>query len=144
MTMVPRRFILIACAQKKLARPAFVCDLYTSPLFKMSVAYAETLRPRTIFVLSAKYGLLQLHDIRAPYERTLNTMSSAAVRTWSKRVLMQLRDKTNVKKDEFVFLAGERYRKFLVPHLRNTRVPLAGLTIGKQLQFLKRALAEAA
>jgi hypothetical protein len=36
-----------------------------------------------------------------------------------------------------VFLAGERYRKYLIPHLTNHEIPLRGLGIGKQMRFLK-------
>ena len=41
--------------------------------------------------------------------------------------------------DEFVFLAGDRYRKNLVPHMKNYSVPMKGLGIGKQLKYLKGA-----
>ncbi len=41
------------------------------------------------------------------------------------------------KTDEFVFLAGERYRKYLLPLLKNVSVPLQGMGIGKQLAFYK-------
>ena len=40
--------------------------------------------------------------------------------------------------DEFTFLAGEKYRKFLIPELSNVKIPMKGLKIGKQLQWLTK------
>ena len=46
--------------------------------------------------------------------------------------------KYDVKNDEFTFLAGEKYRKFLIPELSNVKIPMKGLKIGKQLQWLTK------
>ena len=43
--------------------------MYISPLFQKMMAYAERLNPKGIFILSAKYGLLNPNDIIEPYER---------------------------------------------------------------------------
>ena len=45
-----------------------------------------------------------------------------------------------INKTEFIFLAGERYRKFISPSMPNMKVPLKGLRIGEQLQTLKRLI----
>lgn len=68
-------------------------------------------------------------------------MSSVEVKAWASKILAQLRQEADPNFDHFVFLAGNRYRKHLVPHLRFNEVPMAGLSIGHQLQFLKCALA---
>jgi len=39
-------------------------------------------------------------------------------------------------KEEFVFLAGNNYRKFLLPRIKNYKIPMLGLGIGKQLKWL--------
>jgi Family of unknown function (DUF6884) len=131
---------LIACASKKRNRRAKAEDLYDSELFRKSLAYAKQMQPAAIFILSAKHGLVQLDDLITPYDVTLNKMSRAQAKAWSDRVLDQLRSRTNVEKDHFVVLAGDRYRRDLVPELRSVEVPMEGLGIGKQLQFLKRQL----
>jgi hypothetical protein len=38
--------------------------------------------------------------------------------------------------DEFVFLAGNNYRKYLLPSINNYKIPMLGLSIGKQLKWL--------
>ena len=132
------KIILISCVSKKLDKIATASELYLSPLFKLSYQYAQYLRPDGIFILSAKYGLLSPTAQVEPYNLTLNEMSLKEVRRWSEKVMEQLRTITNPENDHYVFLAGERYRKHLIPHLKNYEVPMQGLTIGRQLQYLKK------
>ena len=134
------RIILISCVSMKLDRKAKAKDLYISPLFKMNLAYAELLKPKKIYILSAKYGLVDLEDELEPYEQTLNTMKMGQVKDWAIDVIEQMQGKINFQNDEIVFLAGERYRKFLMPLCRHAKVPLEGLGIGKQLGWLKKKL----
>ena len=135
-----RRIVLISCVSKKRPAPAKARDLYTSPLFKLNLAYAESLKPDAIYILSALHGLVPLDTTLAPYNETLNTKKVAAIKVWADAVLRKLKTKADLEHDEFVLLAGERYRRFLMPSLRRVRVPLQGLGLGRQLQFLKRAL----
>lgn len=137
-----RRIVLISCVSKKLTEPAPAEELYTSPLFKASLAYARSLEPDAIYVLSAKYGLLPLSETIPPYEETLNTKPAGEVQLWADMVREQLFRVSDFEKDTFIFLAGDTYRKYLVPHLSHVEIPLKGRGIGKQLQFLKSALAE--
>lgn len=37
-------------------------------------------------------------------------------------------------------LAGARYRKYLIPNIRSYSIPLEGLTIGRQLKYLKERI----
>ena len=91
------------------------------------------------YILSAEYGLVLPNQVIAPYERTLNTMPVTARRAWADRVGQQLAaavpDLARV-----VFLAGERYREFLVrplaEHGVTVSVPMRGLRIGEQLRWL--------
>lgn len=131
------KIVLISCASKKLPEKAKATDIYISPLFKLNKKYAKSLNPDKIFILSAKYELLNQEEIIEPYNETLNKMSSKEIEKWAKKVLTKLRKVSNLKKDEFIFLAGEKYRKYLIPHLKNYEIPLKGLGIGKQLKFLK-------
>jgi hypothetical protein len=132
--------VLIACGSKKLNHRAKAEDLYVSRLFCQSLAYARTLRPAAIFILSAKHGLVQLEDQISPYNVALNAKARATTRAWSERVFRQLQSRTDVMRDHFVFLAGDRYRQDLLPRLRSVEVPMEGLGIGEQLQFLKSHL----
>lgn len=106
----------------------------------MNLAYARLLKPEKIYILSAKYGLVGLEDEISPYDQTLNTMKSGEVKDWAIDVIEHMQGEVSFQNDEIIFLAGERYRKFLMPLCRNAKVPLQGLGIGRQLQFLKRKL----
>lgn len=128
--------ILISCVGKKLQQKTETQNLYISTLFKKSLKYAKSLKPDKIYVLSAEYGLLDLNQKIEPYDKTLNKMSSNEIRKWANSVLDQLQKIASLDKDNFIILAGNNYRKFLLPHIKNYKVPLLGLTIGKQFKWL--------
>jgi hypothetical protein len=134
------KVVFISCVSKKLPHKAKAEELYVSPLFKLNLAYAKKLKPDKIFILSAKHGVLKLSDKVAPYDSTLNTMRDSERRKWGTRVVKQLKGKVDLEKDRFIFLAGGRYRKYLMPHMAHAEVPMMHLGIGKQLQYLKRHL----
>lgn len=132
---------LIACASQKRDEPAPTRDLYQSALFRKSLRYVEeVVEPDRAFVLSAKHHLLPLDEVVAPYDRTLNRMGAEERREWAERVLDQLRERADLEDDRFTVLAGQKYREHLVPHLKWVEVPLEGLRIGEQLQFLTEAV----
>ncbi len=60
-------------------------------------------------------------------------------RAWGERVAAQLAEAVP-DLSRVVFLAGERYREFLAPHLAGigveVSVPMQGLGIGEQLHWL--------
>ena len=98
--------------------------MYISPLFQKMMAYAERLNPKDIFILSAKYGLLNLNDIIEPYEQTLKAMKADERQTWAKSVIEELRKRSDLYNDQFVFLAGITYRQKLIPYLKRYSVPI--------------------
>jgi len=131
------KIVLISCVSKKQKKKAKAQDLYISPLFKFNLKYASSLNPNKIFILSAKYGLIELNKEIEPYELTLNKMSLEEIESWAGKVIEELKKVSNLQEDEFIFLAGEKYRKYLIPCINNCKIPLKGLGIGKQLKFLK-------
>ena len=131
-----KKIVLISCASKKIAHRSKARDLYNSSLFKKNLQYALKQGPDQIFILSAKYGLVGLDDEIEPYDLTLNTMSSSEIKQWAQGVLRQLSEKADLENDQFVFLAGDKYRKYLVSHLVHVEIPFEGLTIGRQLHKL--------
>lgn len=135
-----KKVVLISCVSQKQSRKAKVRDLYTSTLFKLNLKYAEKLRPDKIYVLSAKHGLLSLNDEIAPYNQTLNEMTNKEVKAWAKEVLDQLKRVSEIEKTKYIFLAGDRYRKYLLPALKDYAIPLQGLRIGEQLSKLKELI----
>lgn len=131
-----KRIVLISCVKKKLPHKAKAERLYISPLFKGYLQYARNLNPDSIFILSAKHGLLELDREIEPYNSTLKDMSSDQVRAWADVVLEKLKQVADLQSDHFIVLAGEKYRKFLVPYLASIEVPFQRVSFGKQLQYL--------
>ena len=133
-----KRIVLISCVKTKLNHPAKAEDLYISDLFVKNLAFARKLKPDYIFILSAKYGLLKLNDRIAPYEKTLNQMPVHERQAWAAEVISELSKYADLQQDEFIILAGEKYREFLLPHMRNYEIPFEGLSFGNQLKVLKK------
>jgi len=134
------KVVLISCVGKKRNSPSQARDLYISPLFKGAYQYARNLKADRIFILSAKYGLVEETEIIEPYDETLNNKRIAELRAWATKVLESLSKKTDLQSDEFVFLAGEKYRRFLVENIKNVSIPLEGKRIGEQLAFYREIL----
>jgi hypothetical protein len=63
-------------------------------------------------------------------------MKAGERRAWAQRVIEKLRKHNDIDNDHFVFLAGADYRQNLIPHLKRYSVPMEGLGLGKQLQWL--------
>lgn len=97
------------------------------------------------FILSAQHHLVEPRRLLRPYEKTLLKMAKLERRAWAEQVLAQLRLVLR-SDDRIVMLAGKRYREFLEPALiqdgHEVSVPMRGLAIGRQLWWLKAALAE--
>lgn len=131
-----KKIVLISCVSTKLPNRSKAKDLYISPLFVKSLEYARSLKPNAIYILSSKYGLLDLETVVDPYDVALRRMPSDQVRNWAQRVLLELAVCSDIQNDHFIFLAGVPYRKYLIPYMNSYEIPMKGLPIGKQLQFL--------
>jgi len=129
---------LVSCVKTKGPGRAPAKDLYTSAWFRKTRAYVEK-KGRPWLILSAQYGLVHPERMIRPYEQTLKTMPVADRRAWAERVLAEL-GPSLIGVDAVVFLAGQAYREFLAPALRDrglmVRVPMAGLSQGRQLSWL--------
>lgn len=135
-----KKVVLISCVSKKLPYKSKAQDLYISPLFKLNLKYARSLNPDNIFILSAKYGLVDLEEKIEPYDKTLNTMPVEEIKSWANNIIEKLKNLINLDEDRVIFLAGEKYRRYLLPYIKNYEIPLKGLTIGRQLQSLTEKL----
>ncbi len=80
---------LIACSGEKAPHAAQVRNLYTSRRFRKEVAHAETQGYRP-FVLSGRHGLLDLDEVREPYDETLEGKSIEEIAAWADRVSNRL------------------------------------------------------
>jgi hypothetical protein len=136
-TVVPVSFplSLVSCVGLKLDRPAPARDLYISPWFRKVRRVVEK---GPWFILSAKHGLVTPEKVIEPYNVTLADMPISERRAWASRVTEAIAV-TGYAASVQVF-AGARYREFLMSFLCGrfsiVTVPMQGLKIGKQLQWL--------
>lgn len=137
------KIFLVSCVAGKKPDPVPAAELYTSVWFTKARKLVEATGAHW-FILSAEYGLVAPDSVIASYERTLNRMSAADRRTWADRVLQQM-EMDLPAAAEVVILAGHRYRENLVSWLRQryakVTIPMQGLRIGKQLQWMDNASA---
>lgn len=138
--MKPNRLYLVSCVSRKLAHPAVARDLYVSPWFRKARAHVEA-REKPWFILSAKLGLVDPEEVISPYDTTLRSMKATDRRQWAEGVIDQIEDRALLA-DEIVILAGRVYRTDLIDWLQtrfgHVSIPMEGLGIGRQLQWLSR------
>ncbi len=122
--------------------PSKARDLYRSDWFIKARAYVEAQNAEW-FILSAKYGVVHPEQLIHPYDVTLNNMSAEERQAWAREVVDQLRTKCG-RGDRVIFLAGQRYREYLIPALTGwgceVETPMSGMGIGKQKAWLKTGL----
>ncbi len=138
---------LVSCCGPKLAAPAKVRDLYTSPLFRSSLVHAERHCDRA-FVVSAQLGLVDLDAVIAPYDFEMKRMALPARRTWARNVIGTLLPLIGVDElTDLVLYCGELYaeplRMFGAICGLGIDEPLAGKQIGQRLSWLKAESATA-
>ena len=126
----------ISCVKEKRIGKYKAKDLYTSDFFRKSFGYCSSKYDK-VFILSAKYGLLELEEEIENYEMTLNDFSKIEKIEWSVMVCNQMENKID-DSDDLFFYVGNNYREHLLPMLSNNCfVPLEGKGIGEQLQYFK-------
>lgn len=132
---------LISCSSKKLDRRALARDLYTSPLFRMTVRYVEEILRVPWFVLSALHRVVHPDTPLSPYDFTMSKLSKRERELWSQRVRVELRalscwDRTG---DKLVtaFAGGDYLRGLRNADDFTLSEPMAGKMIGSRLSWLK-------
>ena len=136
---------IVACSASKINRPALVRELYAkSALFRYALNYCEKHYEKT-YVVSAKYGLLELDQTIKPYNTTLNLMRAYEIREWASKTAEQIKAAIPIG-SEIYFHAGAKYcviSQYLLPEgdekaaftIFEPMKEVGG--IGKQLKFYK-------
>jgi hypothetical protein len=137
-----RIVFLISCVSQKVPA-AKAEDLYQSDWFKKARAFVEAQRASWL-ILSAKHGVVVPSEFIAPYDLTLNEMPVERRRVWAAVVLEQLGRILADTPTCLVILAGKKYREFIIDPLTQSghmiQVPMEGLGIGEQKQWLKKKI----
>jgi len=116
--------------------------LYDFHWFWKSRAYARA-RSDTWRILSARHGALCPNEVIEPYDESLHDFTATGQREGAKDILETL-SSFLAPTDDVIILAGRKYREHLEGPLRQrvaeVKVPMEGLEIGEQLQFLNSHL----
>ncbi|MGB3204209.1 MAG: DUF6884 domain-containing protein [Crinalium sp.] len=138
-----RTVALIACVSKKSTKSAIASELYISQWFKAAKRYVEKLGVEYL-LLSARHGVVLPKEMLEPYEQSPYKLTIQERREWGIRVVEKLKYLAP-ENTEFIILGGKHYREFVIPPLLeagyHVKLPLLGLGIGKQLQWLKQRVA---
>lgn len=101
------RFCLIACSATKAAAAAPAADLYRGDLFRKALAWARRDAYDEVAILSARHGLVPLHQMLQPYDDSLTVATLQERRRWAARVLASLQERWPLAQACAVtFLAG--------------------------------------
>lgn len=127
--------IVIPCGGAKLSVPAKAGSLYTGLYHRSCLGYARSLAPDSeIFILSAKYGLLDLNEWISPYNLSLGEPGSVTA--------VQVADQAEAKgiaQRRCIALGGKKYVAICRKIWKRIITPLDGVGgIGKQIQWLQR------
>ena len=98
---------------------------------------------QTVALVQCVAGKAATPRIIAPYDVTLHRKSAAERRAWAQRVIADLCDVTEPG-DKMIFLAGLRYREYLVGPLEElgyvVEIPMVRMRFGEQLRWLNQHL----
>lgn len=122
--------VFLSCVAEKNDHRCAAKDLYISPLFQKSYAYAQQLNPDHIYILSAKYYLLELDDVISPYNLTLKDMDAESKHIWADKVVEKMKEKSIDFNEDVVFLTGTVYYEYLLDYFPNHRLPFAEAELG--------------
>lgn len=122
--------VFLSCVAEKNDHRCAAKDLYISPLFQKSYAYAQQLNPDHIYILSAKYYLLELDDVISPYNLTLKDMDAESKHIWADKVVEKMKEKSIDFNEDVVFLTGTVYYQYLLDYFPNHSLPFAEAELG--------------
>lgn len=152
---------LVACAKTKQPGTHLALELYTSPLFRKSVAWVKQQLQAgdELLILSAKYGATPPDRHIENYNLSLENLtaydrSQWALGIWTEVLRPRLVGADKQLFDRVVFLAGRVYQRELIWHMNrwmenhaagqgwDIEDPLAGMEIGHRLQWLNAHTSE--
>jgi hypothetical protein len=131
--------VVLGCVSSKQRGAAPARELYVSPLWEKRRAYAEASgKPWVIY--SAEHGILDPDEIIDWYDVALMRLPRAQQRAKGAHAASQLRTRFgDLREKTFEIHAGAAYvdslRELLTRAGARLKVPLAGLSIGYQLQW---------
>lgn len=126
--------IIITCGQEKALTKSRAEKMYVSGYFKQCLAWAKAkTSPEKIFIISAKYGLLRLDEVIAPYDLRMGQPGSISPSAISRQA-----EDLGIVDAEIISTAGADYQKVLNRVFKKISYPFEGMTIGYRGQAMKK------
>jgi hypothetical protein len=142
-TPISLSIALVGCSGPKLEQAAPARQLYTSQLFRSTLALAER-RHDAVYVVSAKHEFLALDQVIAPYDLTMADVAKEWRVVWGTRVWGSIQSRhQNVDLQVYIY-AGRDYAQPIRRagfHRATFHEPLSKMQIGQRLQWLREQLA---
>ena len=133
-----KTIVLISCSSEKESTATTAEQLYTSSLFKKSLARAKKLNPDAIYILSGKHHLLPLDKVIEPYNQRVSHKKDEN-EAWGAKVIEQLKKVTDLQNDKFIIYAGKDHVTPIKSSLKNVILPFDGVKgNGEMLQRLNQ------
>lgn len=127
----------ISCGKYKRNYECMAKDMYIGAYFKSCLSYALKNSDK-VFILSAKYGLLNLTDKIKPYNIKLSDCPKSYIKVWQSKVFKQLISANLSPDEEVLIIAGGKYVKPIKEYFNNFKEPFAGMPIGKRLHLMSK------
>lgn len=126
---------IIGCGKRKGTRPTEAQYLYTGTLFTLCRRFIAK-RTSRWFILSAKHGLVDPGTIMTPYDLKVSDLTKPEIEALSAKVVRKLM-MIMKPEDEILSLASGPYTNKLIKVPNRINQPLAGMAIGRRMQFLR-------
>lgn len=146
MKEIDKTIVLISCVAKKMDGEHEAYKLYSpSTLFKAHWNYSLGCLKKDpkseIFIISALHGVISPFKKIKKYDVTLKTMNKIKRKEWADKVILQLNNKFDLNKTEFIILAGKDYYENLIKLLPKYKlIPETPLPIGKRVQWFNKEI----
>ena len=136
------KIAIISCSARKLNFACSAKEMYSpSSTFSLSLEYAKKFADQ-IFILSAKYGLIDPNMEIVPYNLNLAALSKQERINWAERVIEELQKVSDIENDHFTLLAGKNYYQLLIQKINNYSLPLEHDSLGNRPGALRRLIEE--
>lgn len=117
------RIALVACVKEKLDHPISAVEMYIGDSFKSWMDDAKAHNVDHIYILSGKYGLLELNEVIEPYDLNLGNQNSSYIENWKREVISKLSAKHNLSATHAILYTNKVYYEGLLDHFKSYEIP---------------------
>ena len=117
------RIALVACVKEKLNHSASAVEMYTGDSFKSWMSDAKANNVDHVYILSGKYGLLELNETIKPYDLNLGHQDASYIENWKRSVISKLKSKHILADTHAIIYTNEVYYEGLLDHFKSYEIP---------------------